>query len=228
MEKLFVSYYRVSTKEQESSGLGLEAQRRVVENYIKTNGNKIIAEYTEVESGRNNNRPELLKAIQQCKEKNATLVIAKLDRLSRSLTLISTLMDTKVRFLCVDLPGANEEMIGFMAVIAQHEAKLIRERTKQALDAKTEKDPDWWRRTHGHVMNNLTEEGRQRAHETVRRNARTDENTRKAYHYILLLKQEGKSYRAIAGSLNRENYKTRRGKQFTAAQVRSIWNRFTK
>jgi len=114
---LNVAYYRVSTKAQESSGLGLEAQRLTVEQFIERNGNQIIAEYTETESGKNDDRPELLKAIEIAKDNDATLVIAKLDRLSRSIRFITTLMDTGTRFVACDMPEANELTIHIFALL---------------------------------------------------------------------------------------------------------------
>jgi len=98
-DKEYVAYYRVSTKKQGKSGLGLEAQRDTVQKFIKHNGNQIIAEFTEVESGKNDERPELSKATEMAKEHDATLVIAKLDRLSRNVLFISQLMDEKVKFI---------------------------------------------------------------------------------------------------------------------------------
>ena len=107
-ETKYVAYYRVSTKKQGKSGLGLEAQRETVQQFIKSNGNRIIAEFTEIESGKNDERPELLTAIEMANQQEATLVIAKLDRLSRSMAFITTLMDTDVKFVCCDMPKANE------------------------------------------------------------------------------------------------------------------------
>ena len=109
MEKKYVAYYRVSTRAQESSGLGLEAQRQAVLHFIRRNGNRIVAEYTETESGGRDDRPELQKAIQRAKEEGATLVIAKLDRLSRNLTFISHLMDSRVKFVAADMPEASND-----------------------------------------------------------------------------------------------------------------------
>ena len=222
MEKLFIAYYRVSTKMQSVSGLGLEAQKASVLNYIKHNGNRIIGEFTEVESGKNNNRPELLKAINEAKQNNATLVIAKLDRLSRNLTFISTLMDTKVKFICADMPDANELTISIFASLAQWERKKISQRTKEALKAKKEREPNWIPGTPA----NLTKEAILKAHASTSYKARNDMNVRHAYHYIAPLRDQGQSYQAIATMLNEEGYKTRSGMNFHAMQVYNILRRF--
>lgn len=222
MVKLFVTYYRVSTKKQGESGLGLDAQKAIVLNYIKHNGNKIVAEFLEIESGKNNNRPELQKAINLTKENNATLVIAKLDRLSRNLQFISSLMDAKVKFICCDMPDASELTIHIFAALAQWERKRISERTKEALNAKRIREPN-----HKFGTNNLTAEGYKKAYKTISQNARTEQSVRHAFHFIKPLKESGQTYQEIADMLNLEGYKTRTGKPFFAQQVLNIWNRFT-
>jgi DNA invertase Pin-like site-specific DNA recombinase len=220
MEKLYIAYYRVSTKRQNDSGLGLEAQKASVTKYIANNGNKIIAEFTEVESGKNNSRPQLQKAIQKATTENATLVIAKLDRLSRNLTFISQLMDAKVRFTCCDMPDASELTIHIFASLAQWERKRISERTKEALRAKKAKEPMW-----KPGRNNLTLDGYKKAYATISRNAREDQSVRFAWHYIKPLREQGKTFAQIAMELNEQGYKTRTGKMFYPMQVLNIWNR---
>ena len=130
-----VTYYRVSTGEQGRSGLGLEAQRRAVLDYLDGNGWEIVEEYTEIESGKRNDRPELLKALTQCRLRRATLVIAKLDRLARNVAFISNLMDSGVDFRAVDFPEANRLTVHILAAVAEHEAQMISQRTKDALAA---------------------------------------------------------------------------------------------
>lgn len=133
--KKYVAYYRVSTIEQGKSGLGLEAQKESVRRFANCD-NCIIAEFIEIASGKNDNRTELQKAIEYAKSNDATLLIAKLDRLSRNAAFIFTLRDTKVNFVCCDMPDANTLTIGIFATLAQHERELISSRTKAALDAK--------------------------------------------------------------------------------------------
>jgi DNA invertase Pin-like site-specific DNA recombinase len=130
-----VAYYRVSTERQGQSRLGLEAQIQSVRQYIHTNQIHLVKEMTEVESGKKNSRPILKVALDYCKKNKALLVIAKLDRLGRSVSFISTLMESDVQFIAVDNPHANELVLHIMAAIAQHERKAISIRTKEALQA---------------------------------------------------------------------------------------------
>jgi DNA invertase Pin-like site-specific DNA recombinase len=224
MENRFVAYYRVSTKQQGSSGLGLKAQRDMVLKYIKHNGNRIISEFTEQESGKNDQRPQLLKAIEATKENKATLVIAKLDRLSRNMTFISTLMDEKVKFVCCDMPDASHLTIHIFAALAQWERERISERTKEALAAKRKREPKW---KAGHPAN-LTPEARTKAHQSISHKALNDQSVRHAYHFIRPLRKQGLSYAKIAQMLNDEGYKARRGQFFYAMQVYNIWKRFNR
>jgi DNA invertase Pin-like site-specific DNA recombinase len=132
MRGRFVAYYRVSTQEQGKSGLGLEAQRKAVVDYLDGGKWELLAEFTEVESGMRDDRPELAKAIAMCKRAKARLVIAKLDRLSRDVAFIATLMKG-VDFLAVDNPHANKLTVHIMAAMAEHERDAISQRTKDAL-----------------------------------------------------------------------------------------------
>ena len=129
----FVAYYRVSTKRQETSGAGLEAQRFDVEQYTQKQGGAIIAEFTEIESGRKKDRPELEKALKLCKAKKAVLIIAKLDRLARNVHFVSGLLESKADFVACDNPEANKMMIQLLAVFAEYERDMISQRIKDAL-----------------------------------------------------------------------------------------------
>lgn len=128
-----VAYERVSTGRQGQSGLGLEAQRKVIEDFAVSRGVEVLARFTEVESGRKADRPELAKALHLAKVTGATLVIAKLDRLSRNAAFLLALRDSGVRFLAVDMPEANDLTVGIMALVAQAEREAISRRTKEAL-----------------------------------------------------------------------------------------------
>lgn len=130
-----VAYYRVSTTAQGLSGLGLEAQKAAVAELARRRGLALLAEFTEVESGKRNDRPVLAQALHHARITNATLVIAKLDRLSRNAAFLLTLRDSGVRFLAADVPDANDVTIGVLAVIAQAEREAISKRTKEALAA---------------------------------------------------------------------------------------------
>jgi DNA invertase Pin-like site-specific DNA recombinase len=128
-----VAYERVSTARQGASGLGLEAQRKVIEDFAAFRGAEVLARFTEVESGRKADRPELAKALHLAKVTGATLVIAKLDRLSRNAAFLLALRDSGVRFVAVDMPEANDLTVGIMALVAQAEREAISRRTKEAL-----------------------------------------------------------------------------------------------
>lgn len=133
--KKIISYIRVSTQKQGMSGLGMEAQQKAVQQYLAEQGSELVAEFVEVESGKKTDRqrPELAKALEACKKHKAVLVVAKLDRLARNVHFISGLMESKVKFLALDMPEANELTLHVMAAFAEHEAKRISERTKAAL-----------------------------------------------------------------------------------------------
>src|ERR1700735_4834305 len=131
----FVAYYRVSTAKQGASGLGLESQKESVRSYLNGGRWKMVDEVTEIESGKRNDRPALARALALCRVHNATLVIAKLDRLARNVNFISNLMEAGVEFTAVDFPQANRLTIHILAAVAEHEAVMISLRTKAALAA---------------------------------------------------------------------------------------------
>jgi DNA invertase Pin-like site-specific DNA recombinase len=130
-----IAYYRVSTEEQGRSGLGLEAQRQAVLSLCNGRGWEVIDEHTEVESGKRSDRPALAAAMHHAKITGAILVVAKLDRLSRSVTFLSQLQDSGAKFVAADMPEANELTVHIMAAVAQAERKAIGRRTKEALEA---------------------------------------------------------------------------------------------
>lgn len=131
----FVSYYRVSTQKQGRSGLGLEAQKKAVADYLSGGECELLNEYVEVESGRRKDRPQLQAALDMCRRKKATLVIAKLDRLARNVAFIAALLEGRVKFICCDMPDADSTMLQIYSAIAEREAAKISERTKAALAA---------------------------------------------------------------------------------------------
>ncbi len=131
----FFSYLRVSTDKQGERGYGLDAQRRAIADYLNGGSWELLGEYVEVESGKRNDRPQLEAALAACKRHKAKLVIAKLDRLSRNLAFIATLMERKVDFVCCDMPEANRLTIHIIAAMAEHERSMISDRTKRGLAA---------------------------------------------------------------------------------------------
>jgi DNA invertase Pin-like site-specific DNA recombinase len=130
-----VCYYRVSTLRQGESGLGLEAQRESVSRFLASRNAVVVAEYTETESGRKGNRPQLQAALEICRKKKATLIIAKLDRLARNVHFISGLLESGVNFLAVDQPTKDRFMLHIQAAFAEEECRRISIRTKEALAA---------------------------------------------------------------------------------------------
>lgn len=130
-----VSYLRVSTVRQGTSGLGIEAQRTALATFVSSGNHTVIAEHVEIESGAKNQRPELMAALETCKLYRATLVIAKLDRLARNVAFIANLMDGGVEFVACDMPQANKLTLHLLAAIAEHEREMISQRTKAALQA---------------------------------------------------------------------------------------------
>ncbi|MCC5613233.1 recombinase family protein [Nostoc sp. CHAB 5834] len=213
--KTYVTYFRVSTQRQGESGLGLSAQRTSVNAYLLNRG-EIVGEFTDIESGKKNNRPELLKAIAYCKEKGAILLIAKLDRLTRNVAFIFTLRDSGVEFVCADMPEANTLTIGVMATMAQYEREVIGDRTKKALAEKKKA---------GFVLGkpeNLTEQAVEKGRQVRQENARGHEHNRRAAALARSLRQAGERWSHIAKALNEHGFRTRRGKQFQAVQVQRI------
>ena len=131
----FIAYYRVSTARQGRSGLGLDAQRKAVADFLDGGSWQLLAEFVEVESGKSDIRPELEQALAMCDLSGATLVVAKLDRLSRNLAFLARLQESGARFVAADMPEANELTIHIMAAVAQAERKAISARTREALAA---------------------------------------------------------------------------------------------
>jgi DNA invertase Pin-like site-specific DNA recombinase len=211
----YVSYYRVSTTKQGVSGLGLDAQREAVHKYIAPE--KITYEFTEVETGTTKKeRPILAEALKLCKSTGATLLIAKLDRLTRSVAFVSALLDSKVKFVAVDFPEANELTIHILAAVAQNEAKIIGQRTKAACAIK---------RARGDKMGkaeNFTDKTRKLGPLKRKAKALANENNTKAAAYISELVAKRRSYRSMAAQLNKAQFKTSNGKDFTPTQVYRI------
>jgi DNA invertase Pin-like site-specific DNA recombinase len=131
----WIAYYRVSTGKQGESGLGLDAQRAAVERYLNGGQWSLTAEFVEIESGKRSDRPQLAAALAACRKAKATLIIAKLDRLSRNVAFIANLMEAEVDFVCCDFPQANRLTLHILAAVAEHERSMISQRTKDALAA---------------------------------------------------------------------------------------------
>ena len=221
-----ITYLRVSTKSQGQSGLGIEAQRAAVEEYARRHGAKLEAEYIEVESGKRNDRPVLERAKAHAKRTRATLVVAKLDRLSRNAVFLLKLRDSGVPLVFCDMPGANELTVGILAVVAEEERKLISKRTKDALQAAKNRGvklgsarPGHWKgreklRKAGAVA------GGKAAGESHRKVA--DESYTDLMPIISRLRAKGCSLQHVADKLNGMGHTTRRGKPWNRMQVSRV------
>jgi len=205
----FIAYYRVSTKRQGESQLGLKAQKHSVERFIAPE--LIDKEFIEIETGTNKKyRPILNEAIELCKKYNATLIIAKLDRLARNVSFVSSLMDSKVKFKAVDMPEANELTIHIMSAIAQHEGKVISTRIKEGLAQSTKKKG---------TPKNLTLEAKAKGLESIKNKAKNNQHNKRALAFVKGLNYEGMKLREVAKSLNENGFKTSTGKGFGTTQV---------
>ncbi|MBX0293192.1 recombinase family protein [Hymenobacter sp. HSC-4F20] len=216
----YVPYYRVSTQKQGSSGLGLEAQRAAVHQYVPSPG-CIVEEFTEIESGKKNQRPQLEAAIAAARRAGATLLIAKLDRLSRNAGFIFALRDSGVDFVCCDMPDANTLTVGLFAVIAQHERETISKRTRDALAAKKARGAQLG------TPANLTPAAVAKGQAVRQRNAANNQRNRQAARLATLLQAQGHTLQQIATELNDSGYLTRRGHAFYPATVQRLLSRVT-
>lgn len=214
--KTYVAYRRVSTTKQGIDGLGMAAQDQAIKAY---NGN-VIATFTEVESGKRKDRPELLKALAHCKLTGSTLIVAKLDRLARNVFFISSLMESKVDFVACDFPEASPLTLHIMAAVAEHEAKAISARTKVALAQA---------KARGVKLGNpnLTAGGRIKGNaagvKTIKEAA--DAFAARVLPTIEAFKGQGMSLRGIAAELNKLGVQTARGKLWTATAVKNVLER---
>ena len=212
----YIAYYRVSTKRQGESKLGLMAQKDAVERFIAPE--LIDREFTEIETGTNKkHRPILNEALELCKKHNATLIIAKLDRLTRNVAFVSSLIDSKVKFKAVDNPHATELTIHILSAVAQDEAKRISKRIKEALAIKRivlAKE----NKKLGSPLN-LTPEARKRGYEAVKDKAIRNSNNVRALAFVKELDYQNLKLRELAKKLNDNNFKTSTGKDFSTTQV---------
>jgi len=224
-----VVYARCSTSRQQKSGLGLEAQRYAVTEFASRQGARILAEFVEAESGRKNDRPELLKAISYAKMAKATLVVAKLDRLARNVAFLSALMERGLQFICLDCPEVNPLVLHILAAVAEHEAKLISQRTSAALQAAKRRGRllgaarQGWAEKHGEARQRGATAGGKGAAVVNKRTA--DDAYSHLYQKLSELQLSGQSFRQIAKSLNEEGQQTRRGRSWTHRQVAAVIHR---
>ncbi len=219
----YIAYYRVSTAKQGRSGLGLEAQQQTVSSFLAGKGGRLLKEFTEVESGRKADRVELAAALEACKLHQATLVIAKLDRLARNASFLMNLQDSGAKFVCCDNPHANEVMIGIMGLMAQQEAKTISKNTKAALAAAKARGVKLGVAGVKNLRNRKL--GSQRGVATLKQQAR--EHAERVGKTIMPMVDQGLSLRTIATNLNGAVIGTVRGGSWSANQVKRVIDRLS-
>lgn len=204
----FIAYYRVSTDRQGASGLGLDAQRQAVSHHVGSG--QLVAEFTEIESGRRHtNRPQLLAALAECRKRRATLLIARLDRLARNVAFIANLMESGADFIACDMPTANRLTIHILAAVAEHEREMISKRTKAAL---------------AEAKRRGTKLGNPQIAEARFRALRTHHAHRPAPEVMNLMagwRQQAWTLRRIADELNHLNIRPTRGRAWYASSVRN-------
>ena len=222
-DERFVAYLRVSTQRQGSSGLGLEAQREIIHNYLRDR--KPIFEYVEVESGRKTDkgRPKLKEALSQCRTYGAKLIVAKLDRLARNVSFLSALLDSDVEIVFCDFPQANKMVLHILASISQYEAELISTRTKQALAAKKARgcklgNPEHLMDKHKEAIAN--------SNKTNRMKAENNPNNKRAIAMLRILAEQGMTLTEMTDKLNKEGFVTSKGYEFRASQVYVLLKRY--
>ena len=221
MKQKYVAYLRVSTQKQGYSGLGLEAQREIIHNHL--HDTTLIAEFVEVESGRKSDRPKLKEALALCRKDGATLIVAKLDRLARSVSFLSNLLESDVEIVFCDFPQANKMVLHIISAISQYEAELIAARTKASLQAKKARgfklgNPEHLLEKHQVAIPNSIR--------TCRVKADNNPNNKRAVAMLRILVKENRSYSEMANILNQEGFVTSRGCSFTKSTVYKLIKRY--
>ena len=219
----YVAYLRVSTQKQGYSGLGLEAQREIIQNHLC--GRKPNFEYIEIESGRKTDkgRPKLKEALSQCRTYGAKLIVAKLDRLARNVSFLSALLDSDVEIVFCDFPQANKMVLNILASISQYEAELVSIRTKQALAAKKARgcklgNPEHLMNKHKEAIANSNKTNKQKAEDNL--------NNKRAVAMLRVLVKQGMSLSEMTETLNKEGFVTSKGYAFRPSQVYVLINRY--
>ncbi|MEW9796645.1 recombinase family protein [Alteromonas sp. CYL-A6] len=212
----YIAYYRVSTKDQGKSGLGLNAQKRDISIFALNAipSAEIIESYTEIESGTKNSRQALTDAISACKKKDATLLVSKLDRLSRKVSFIAGLMEDKeLKFKVASMPNADKFQLHIYAALAEQERDFISLRTKAALAEK---------KAQGAKLGGLRDKTNKRNKERM---VQADNDAARIWPIIRSMLQLNLSYRKIASLLNNMGIKTPRGNLYYAQTIKNIENR---
>jgi len=215
----FISYHRVSTEQQGRSGLGLEAQKKAVADYLNGGEWELLHEFVEVESGRRKDRPQLKAALDLCKREKATLVIAKLDRLARNVAFVATLLEGRIKFVCCDMPEADSTMLHIYSAMAEREAIKTSERTKSALAAAKARG-----KRLGWAMPSRVQDQRMASERGASANrAQAQQFAFNVLPIVESIRAAGITRLAgIAGALNARGIATARGGRWHAATVRRL------
>lgn len=221
MKTTYVAYLRQSTKKQEISGLGIEAQREIIQKFLGQE--KPVAEYVETESGKKTDRPKLAEALALCRKTKSTLIVAKLDRLSRNVAFTSKLLESDVEIKFCDFPEANRLVLHIIASIAEYEAGLISQRTKQSLKAKKARGIQLGKPEN--LTNNL-DRAIDNSKRAIQNKAKNNPNNKRAVAMLKVLVEQELSLSEMARRLNEEGFVTSQGKKFTAWQVSVLLQRY--
>lgn len=220
INKSYVAYLRQSTMKQQLSGLGIEAQREIIHNYIKDK--TLIAEYVETESGKKSDRPQLMEALTLCRKANSILIVAKLDRLSRNVAFTSRLLESDVEIVFCDFPQANRLILHIISSIAEYEANLISQRTRQSLQAKKNRGVKLG------MASNLMSKHRQAIENSCKTNrakAKNNPNNRRAIALLRTLIPQNLSLTEMTVLLNEQGFVAPNGGKFQITQVKRLIDR---
>ena len=210
----YVAYLRQSTAKQERSGLGIEAQRDIISSFVKEG--VILAEYVETESGRKSDRPKLQEALALCRKTNSVLIVAKLDRLSRNVAFTSKLLESDVEITFCDFPQANRLILHIISSIAEYEANLISQRTRQSLKAKKERGVKLGKSEN---LMNKHNEAIAHSNQTNRIKAQNNANNMRAVALLRSMVKEGLTISQMTKQLNEQGFVSSKGCKFQIVQV---------
>ena len=217
----YIAYLRQSTTKQERSGLGVEAQRDIINSFIKEG--VILAEYVETESGRKSDRPKLQEALALCRKTNSILIVAKLDRLSRNVAFTSKLLENDVEIIFCDFPQANRLILHIISSIAEYEANLISQRTRQSLKAKKERGVKLGKSEN---LMNKHNEAVARSNQTNRIKAKNNANNMRAVALLRSMVKEELTLSQMTIRLNEQGFVTSKGCKFQIVQVQRLIQRY--
>ena len=217
----YIAYLRQSTTKQEKSGLGIEAQRSIIHSFVKEG--LIITEFVETESGKKSDRPKLQEALALCRKTNSILIVAKLDRLSRNVAFTSKLLESDVEITFCDFPQANRLILHIISSIAEYEANLISQRTRQSLKAKKERGVKLGKSEN---LMNKHDEAIAHSNQTNRIKAQNNANNMRAVALLRSMTKEGLTISQMTKQLNEQGFVSSKGCKFQIVQVQRLIQRY--